>query len=118
MRPPVSPVRRLHCGAGASARPSDVEKIACARSAIRVLALLSLLVTSQRVWAHRRLTEIRLMKTLQTVFALLLVSGLAPAQDYTISTIAGIPGVQGWFGDGAVATSGQLDKPLRVAVDR
>jgi uncharacterized protein (TIGR03437 family) len=57
------------------------------------------------------------MKTLQTLFALLLVVGHANAQQYTISTIAGIPGVQGWWGDSAAATSAQFDKPLRVTVD-
>jgi uncharacterized protein (TIGR03437 family) len=88
-----------------------------AESAIRVLSLLSLRVTPQRLCAYRRLTKFESMKTLETVFALLLVGGLAPAQQYTISTIAGIPGVQGWFGDSGPATSGQLDKPLRVTVD-
>ncbi len=57
------------------------------------------------------------MKTLQIVFASLLAGGLASAQQYTISTIAGIPGVQGWFGDNAVASQAQLDRPWSVAAD-
>ncbi|MGD1071256.1 MAG: hypothetical protein ABSB15_14040 [Bryobacteraceae bacterium] len=57
------------------------------------------------------------MKTLQIVFASLLAGGFASAQDYTISTIAGLPNVQGWWGDNAAANQGQLDKPWSVAVD-
>jgi len=57
------------------------------------------------------------MKTLQIVFASLLAGGLASAQQYTISTIAGIPGVQGWFGDNAVASQAQLDRPWSIAAD-
>ncbi len=57
------------------------------------------------------------MKTLQTVFALLLASGVASAQQYVISTVAGIPGVQAYFGDGGLATSAELDKPTQVTVD-
>jgi uncharacterized protein (TIGR03437 family) len=57
------------------------------------------------------------MNRLQKVFALLLASGLAAfAQQYTISTVAGIGGVQG-FVDGGPATQAELDKPFRVAVD-
>ncbi|MDE3196810.1 MAG: hypothetical protein KGN84_10730 [Acidobacteriota bacterium] len=57
------------------------------------------------------------MKSFQILSAMLLWGGLASAQQYTISTIAGIPQVQGCFGDGEAATSGQLDKPTRVTVD-
>ena len=57
------------------------------------------------------------MKNLQTVLALLLASGSAFAQQYIISTVAGVPTVRGFFGDGGAATSAQLDKPLRVAID-
>jgi uncharacterized protein (TIGR03437 family) len=57
------------------------------------------------------------MKTLQIVFALLLASGVASAQQYVISTAVGIPGVQGYFGDGGAATSAQLDRPTQIAVD-
>lgn len=49
--------------------------------------------------------------------AFLFGAGAATAQQYTISTIAGLPLVQGWAGDGAAATGAQLDFPLRVAVD-
>ncbi|MES1261281.1 MAG: hypothetical protein ABUS49_06040, partial [Acidobacteriota bacterium] len=49
--------------------------------------------------------------------ALLLAAGLASAQQYVISTIAGIPSVQGYFGDGAAANVAQLYKPQRVSVD-
>jgi uncharacterized protein (TIGR03437 family) len=61
--------------------------------------------------------QISLMKSFQILFALLVVSGVAPGQQYVITTIAGIPHIQGYFGDGGVATSGQFDKPLRVTVD-
>jgi uncharacterized protein (TIGR03437 family) len=57
------------------------------------------------------------MKTLQIVFASLLAGALASAQQYTISTIAGIPQVQGWFGDNAIASQAQLDRPWSIAVD-
>ncbi len=57
------------------------------------------------------------MKTFQTVFALLLASGVASAQQYVISTVVGIPGVQGYFGDGGLANSAQLDKPMQVTLD-
>ena len=51
-------------------------------------------------------------------FTLLLATGLAAfAQQYTISTVAGIGGVLGYDGDGAAATSAQLVRPFRVAVD-
>src|SRR6476620_10364219 len=56
------------------------------------------------------------MKTFQFVLGLLAASA-ATAQPYTISTVAGTGLVQGYLGDGAPATSAQLDFPLRVAVD-
>jgi uncharacterized protein (TIGR03437 family) len=49
--------------------------------------------------------------------ALLLAAGVASAQQYVITTIAGIPQVQGYFGDGGLATGAQLYKPQRVALD-
>ncbi len=49
--------------------------------------------------------------------ALLLAAGVASAQQYVITTIAGIPSVQGYFGDGAAANVAQLYKPQRVTVD-
>ncbi len=57
------------------------------------------------------------MKILQFSSTLLLASGLAFAQQYTASTVAGIPQVQGYFGDGIAATSSQLYKPTRLALD-
>ena len=57
------------------------------------------------------------MKSLQIVLGLLLAASATTAQQYSISTIAGIGQVQGYFGDAGPATSAQLDFPLRVAVD-
>jgi len=57
------------------------------------------------------------MKSFQIVLVLLLASGIASAQQYLISTVAGLTGVQGCFGDGAAANAGQLDKPTQVVVD-
>jgi uncharacterized protein (TIGR03437 family) len=57
------------------------------------------------------------MKSLQIVSGLLLAACAATAQQYTISTIAGIGTVQGYYGDTGPATSAQLDFPFRVAVD-
>jgi uncharacterized protein (TIGR03437 family) len=63
------------------------------------------------------------MKRSQIVAGLLLAASVfitentASAQLYTISTIAGIGQVQGWFGDTGPATNAQLDFPFRVAVD-
>jgi uncharacterized protein (TIGR03437 family) len=57
------------------------------------------------------------MKSFQIVLGLLLAAGATNAQQYSISTIAGIGQVQGYFGDTGPATSAQLDFPLRVTVD-
>jgi uncharacterized protein (TIGR03437 family) len=57
------------------------------------------------------------MKTFQTVFAVLLASGVASAQQYVISTPVGIPQVQAYFGDGGPATSAQFYKPTLVTLD-
>jgi uncharacterized protein (TIGR03437 family) len=57
------------------------------------------------------------MKIFQFGFALLLASGVASAQQYVLSTVAGIPQVQGYFGDGASAGSAQLDRPTQITVD-
>ncbi|HWF07192.1 MAG TPA: hypothetical protein VG297_01950 [Bryobacteraceae bacterium] len=57
------------------------------------------------------------MKNFQIVFGLLAAASAATAQQYTISTIAGIPQVQGYFGDTGAAAGAQLDFPFRVAVD-
>lgn len=52
------------------------------------------------------------------LFTLLFATGLAAfAQQYTINTVAGIGGVLGYDGDGGPATSAQLVRPFRVAVD-
>lgn len=57
------------------------------------------------------------IKSLQTILGLLLAASGASAQQYTINTVAGIPTVQGWFGDTGPATQAQLDFPTRVAID-
>lgn len=57
------------------------------------------------------------MKSLKIVFGLLLAAGAVTAQQYNISTIAGIGTVEGWYGDGFAATSAELGFPLRVALD-
>lgn len=57
------------------------------------------------------------MKSIQTLLCLLLGAGAAAAQQYTISTVAGIGQSQGYYGDGGAATLAQLDVPRRVAVD-
>jgi uncharacterized protein (TIGR03437 family) len=54
---------------------------------------------------------------LEIVFGLLVAAGAATAQQYTISTIAGMPQSQGWYGDTGPATNAQLDFPFRLAVD-
>jgi uncharacterized protein (TIGR03437 family) len=57
-------------------------------------------------------------KNLQIVLSLLLLAaGAATAQEYNITTVAGIGNVQGYFGDAGPATNAQLDFPLRLAVD-
>jgi uncharacterized protein (TIGR03437 family) len=57
------------------------------------------------------------MNSFKPLCVLLLAAGMAPAQQYVISTVAGVPLVQGYFGDDDVALSAQLYKPQRVAVD-
>src|SRR4051812_36032592 len=63
------------------------------------------------------------MKRSHTLAGLLLAASVfiaestASAQLYTISTIAGIGTVQGYFGDTGPAINAQLDFPFRVAVD-
>lgn len=56
------------------------------------------------------------MKSVHIVFGLCLAAGAATAQQYTISTVAGIGTVQNWFGDGGPATSAELDYPFAIAV--
>ena len=65
------------------------------------------------------------MKIFQTALGPVLAATLgltlgmttANAQQYTISTVAGIPGVQGYYGDTGLATLAELNVPTRVAVD-
>jgi uncharacterized protein (TIGR03437 family) len=57
------------------------------------------------------------MKSTQIVFGLLLAAGAATAQQYTISTVAGIGTVEGYYGDQGPATQAPLDFPFKVAVD-
>lgn len=65
------------------------------------------------------------MKRFQTVPGLMLAATLAAipgaktasAQQYTISTAAGIGTVQGFFGDTGAATAAELDVPIRVTTD-
>ncbi len=62
------------------------------------------------------------MKSFQTIGLLFAVAGMAAAQQYTISTIAGVPGVAGLYplpGDTTPtpATSAQLYHPSTVVVD-
>jgi uncharacterized protein (TIGR03437 family) len=65
------------------------------------------------------------MKSIQTALGLMLAAtiGITPgvtpaaAQQYNISTVAGIGTVQGYSGDTYAATSATLDVPTRVAVD-
>jgi uncharacterized protein (TIGR03437 family) len=57
------------------------------------------------------------MKSIQIVFGLLLAAGAATAQQYTISTVAGIGTVQGYYGVPGPATQNPLDFPFKVAID-
>ena len=52
-------------------------------------------------------------------FALAALAASVPAfgQQFIVSTVAGNPTVQGYFGDGQLATIGQLSRPLKIAVD-
>lgn len=58
------------------------------------------------------------MKSLQIVFAFLLICAYAPAQQYLVSTVAGVGGSPGRTGDFGLATQAQLNTPVRVAVDK
>jgi uncharacterized protein (TIGR03437 family) len=57
------------------------------------------------------------MKSIQIVFGLLLAAGAGTAQQYTISTVAGIGTVEGYYGNFGPATQAPLDFPFKVSVD-
>lgn len=57
------------------------------------------------------------MKSLQIVVGLCVAAGVSCAQQYTITTVAGVGTVMGYYGDTGAATSAQLDYPYQVAVD-
>ena len=57
------------------------------------------------------------MKILKTLAGLVAAAALLPAQQYTISTVAGIGGNQADYGDGTAATQSGVYQPTRVAVD-
>ncbi len=57
------------------------------------------------------------MKSTQIVLGLMLAAVAGNAQQYTISTVAGIGTVQGYYGNLGPATQAPLDFPFKVAVD-
>ena len=57
------------------------------------------------------------MKSTQIVVGMLLAAGAATAQQYTISTVAGIGTVMGYYGNFGPATQAPLDFPFKVSVD-
>ncbi len=60
---------------------------------------------------------LKLMKSFNILFVLLMAGGAASAQQYMIATVAGIGGSPGWSGDTGPALSAQFTNPLRVTVD-
>ncbi|MCU1330242.1 MAG: repeat containing protein [Bryobacterales bacterium] len=58
------------------------------------------------------------MKSFRIVSAFLLACLVAPAQQYEVSTVAGIGSSPGWSGDGGPATQAQLNSPIRVRTDK
>jgi uncharacterized protein (TIGR03437 family) len=57
------------------------------------------------------------MKRLPLLFGALVACGLASAQQYIVTTVAGTGTSPGWSGDGGPALSAQFTNPLRVSVD-
>src|SRR5665213_440080 len=57
------------------------------------------------------------MKSFLIISTLLFAGGTASAQQYVINSVAGIPLVQGCFGDAALASTGELYKPSQLTVD-
>ena len=57
------------------------------------------------------------MTSLKLFFGFLAAACAASAQQYVISTFAGIPNVSGYYGDGGPATSGEFVYPWRIALD-
>jgi uncharacterized protein (TIGR03437 family) len=57
------------------------------------------------------------MKRFPLLFGLIFAAGIASAQLYTVSTVAGTGTSPGWSGDSGPALSAQFTNPLRVAVD-
>ncbi len=57
------------------------------------------------------------MNKISFVCGLLIASGSLFAQQYTVSTIAGVGASPGWSGDGGAATSAQMSTPIRALVD-
>jgi uncharacterized protein (TIGR03437 family) len=65
--------------------------------------------------------QLKLMKNLKVLMGLLIglpiAGGLASAQQYILSTVAGTGGSPGYSGDYGPASSAQFTNPIRVAVD-
>ncbi len=61
--------------------------------------------------------QIAFGRTLAAIVTAALIPGAATAQQYTISTVAGIGTARGYYGDTGSATQALLNVPLRVAVD-
>jgi len=59
----------------------------------------------------------RIQIALVLAHAAALVAIPAFAQQYNISTVAGTPQSQGFYGDGLVATGSELDVPIAVTID-